>query len=111
MMSKERELLKIILSYVENKYLLAHEFEMATQIDETFIEIQELLAQPEQPTMTQREAYQRGYTQAELNLKREPLSDEDIRVIINQLPTGVDLDTGIELCRIIEKAHGIGGEE
>lgn len=34
---------------------------------------------------------------------REPLSDEDIRVIINQLPTGVDLDTGIELCRIIDK--------
>jgi hypothetical protein len=34
--------------------------------------------------------------------KREPLSDEDIRVIINQLPTEVDLDTGIELCRIID---------
>ena len=40
--------------------------------------------------------------------EEEPLSLEDIRVIINQLPTGVDLDTGIEFCRIIEKAHGIG---
>ncbi len=40
--------------------------------------------------------------------KCEPLSDEDIRVIINQLPTEVDLETGIEFCRIIEKAHGIG---
>ena len=47
-MSKERELLALVLSYVENKYLLVHEFEMATQIDETFIGIQELLAQPEQ---------------------------------------------------------------
>ena len=47
-MSKERELLALVLSYVENKYLLVHEFEMATQIDETFIEIRGLLAQPEQ---------------------------------------------------------------
>ena len=46
-MSKERELLALVLSYVENKYLLVHEFEMATQIDETFIEIRGLLAQPE----------------------------------------------------------------
>jgi hypothetical protein len=41
--------------------------------------------------------------------KRESLSDDEIRVIINQLPTGVDLDTGIEFCKIIEKAHGITG--
>lgn len=45
-----------------------------------------------------------------LNLipKREPLSDENIRTIINQLPSEVDLETGIEFCKIIEKAHGIG---
>ena len=41
--------------------------------------------------------------------KREPLSYCAIRAIVNQLPTEVDLDTGIEFCRIIEKAHGIGG--
>jgi hypothetical protein len=35
--------------------------------------------------------------------KREPLSDDAIRAIVNQLPTDVDLDTGIEFCRIIEK--------
>jgi len=40
--------------------------------------------------------------------EREPLSDEDIRTIVNQLPTEVDLETGIEFCRIIDKAHGIG---
>jgi hypothetical protein len=55
------------------------------------------------PPITQREEYQRGYAQAERDLKRESLSDDEIRVIINQLPTGVDLDTGIEFCRIIEK--------
>jgi hypothetical protein len=63
----------------------------------------------DEPPMTQREAYKRGYAQAELDLKRESLSDEEIRVIINQLPTDVDLDTGIEFCKIIEKAHGITG--
>jgi len=31
------------------------------------------------------------------------LSLEDIRAIINQLPTEVDLDAGIEFCRIIER--------
>lgn len=47
----------------------------------------------------------------ELLAQPEPLSKEAIRAIVNQLPTEVDLDTGIEFCKIIEKAHGIGGEE
>jgi len=76
MMSIERELLKRVLNYVENKYLTVDEFEMTTQIDETFIEVKYLLGQPE-PTMTQREMYQRGYAAAERYLKREPLSDEE----------------------------------
>ena len=42
--------------------------------------------------------------------KREPLSEDAIKAIVNQLPTAVDLGTGIEFCRIIEKAHGIGNE-
>ena len=46
-----------------------------------------------------------------LTQKREPLSEDAIRAIVNQLPTQVDLDTGIEFCRIIEKANGIRGEE
>ena len=52
-------------------------------------EVEELLAQPEV----------------------EPLSEDEIRTIVNQLPTEVHLDTGIEFCRIIEKAHGIGGDD
>ena len=47
-MSVERELLALILSYAGNKYLTVDEFEMMAQIEETFKEIQELLAQPEQ---------------------------------------------------------------
>ena len=42
--------------------------------------------------------------------EQEPLSEDAIRAIVNQLPTQVDLDTGIEFCRIIEKAHGIKRE-
>ena len=66
----------------------------------------------EREGLTPREAlteYKRGYARAELDLKREPLSEDEIRTIVNQLPTEVDLDTGIEFCRIIEKAHGITG--
>ena len=58
------------------------------------------------------EEFKKGYAKAELDLKREPLSNEEIRTIVSQLPTEIDLGTGIEFCSIIEKAHGItGGEE
>ncbi len=45
----------------------------------------------------------------ELLAQPEPLSKEAIRAIVNQLLTEVSLDTGVEFCRIIEKAHGITG--
>ena len=77
MISKERELLKKVWEDLDGD---RDNYNMLCE------EIEELLAQTEQP---------------------KPLSLEDIRVIINQLPTEVDLDTGIEFCRIIEKAHGI----
>ena len=58
-------------------------------------------------TMTGREMYQRGYAAAERDLKREPLSDEEINAI--NLPE--KQCTLREFVRFIEKAHGIGGEE
>jgi len=57
-----------------------------------------------EPPMTGREMYQRGYAAAKRELKREPLSDEEINAI--DLPE--KQCTIRELVRIIEKAHGIG---
>jgi hypothetical protein len=83
--------------------------------NELSCEIEELLAQPEQEPTTRhaldsywnQEAYQRGYAEAKLKLKREPLSDEAIMKIWE--------DTFYEghnyYARAIEKAHGIGGGE
>lgn len=61
-------------------------------------------------SMMSRIFYQEGYAQAELDLKRKPLSDEEMRAIwkegiIGEIPF-------VEIGRAIEKAHGItGGEE
>jgi hypothetical protein len=63
------------------------------------------LAPPKrEPAQTAREMYQRGYAKAKDDLKREPLSDEEINAI--DLPE--KQCTLRELVRIIEKAHGIG---
>jgi hypothetical protein len=48
--------------------------------------------------------YQRGYAKAKDDLKREPLSDEEINAI--DLPE--KQCTIREFVRIIEKTHGIG---
>jgi hypothetical protein len=80
MMSKERELLKKALDFM---------LDAGANLNPLFKEINDnLLVQPEQ----------------------EPLSYEDIRSIVNQLPAEVDLRVGVEFCRIIEKAHGIKRE-
>ena len=53
------------------------------------------------------EEYKRGYAQAELDLKREPLSDEQIEAAREGNTITVHA-----FARAIEKAHGItGGEE
>lgn len=65
-MSKERELLKKILAtgWLNN--------ELSCEVDD-------LLAQPKrEPSASAREMYQRGYAKAELDLKREPMTDSEI---------------------------------
>jgi hypothetical protein len=63
------------------------------------------LAPPKrEPAQTAREMYQRGYAKAKDDLKREPLSDEEINAI--DLPE--KQCTIREFVRIIEKTHGIG---
>jgi hypothetical protein len=59
---------------------------------------------------TNRVFYQEGYAQAELDLKREPLSDEEILV---GFPQGVHITTlaFYEGVKFAEKMHDIGGGE
>ena len=48
-----------------------------------------------------------GYAQAEVDLKHEPLSDEAIsKLWANKSPANE-----FECVRLVEKMHGIGGEE
>ena len=97
-MSKERELLKKILAtgWLNNELSCG---------------VEELLAQPE--TLTPRqglEEYKRGYARAELDLKREPLTPQQISVG-NQSTLNVTRDAFKQGVKYAEKAHGIGGGE
>ena len=53
-MTRERELLTLVLSYAENLYLTVDDFEMINEIEETFKNIKEFLAQPEQEGVYQK---------------------------------------------------------
>ena len=117
-MSKERELLRKALHVLtsskvwsgqEYTYLPIH----PCQYKGISAEIKELLAQPEQPPITPRqglEEYKKGYAQAELDLKREALSDEQIRRLDDDVSWFADSHTFsavMRLIRSVEKAHGI----
>jgi len=95
-MSKERELLEKIL----NTGWLNHELSC---------EVEAILAQPEQEAVEDRIArwHRLGYEQGKKASKREPLSDEEMRVIWKE---GVRGEIPfVEIGRAIEKAHGITG--
>ncbi len=126
-MSKERETLITDLSInaVDGFFYITQELQS---------EIRELLAKPE--AITPREGlteYKKGYAKAELDLKREPLSDEEVFDIGYKAGFAIDQDESADyeseaygflngdgyvdnepyfkLVRAIEKAHGIGGGE
>jgi len=60
---------------------------------------------------TNRMFYQEGYAQAELDLKREPLSDKEIAKGFLLTDVWHRYECFIAGVRFAEKAHGIGGEE
>jgi hypothetical protein len=126
-MSKERELLRRISSHSESR------------IPTHFIkEIQQLIAEPKQEPInfdlermklavespvsdvtvegltakikTNRVFYQEGYAQAELDLKREPLSDEEIAKLWGESYSGTTQMVR-NFARAIEKAHDIGVDD
>ena len=89
------------------------------------IEVGQLLAQHEKDEITPRqglEEYKRGYAQAELDLKREPLSEDKINSLAKKSLekfnySDVDGDNNWAFrinenafARAIEKAHGITGD-
>jgi hypothetical protein len=59
---------------------------------------------------TNRVFYQEGYAQAELDLKREPLSNEEIAILWGDKHSGKTFMVR-DFAREIEKAHGIGVDD
>ena len=101
-MNEERRLLERVMYRIPSLVISEHDLDLVD-------EIKELLAQPEQEPLTPRqglEEYKRGYARAELDLKREPLSGEQIEAAREGNTITVHA-----FARAIEKAHGIGGGE
>ena len=126
-MSKERELLERIYSYLNSGYWVIDEFE--TQIDDIVKEIEELLAQPEQEPVaylhegidetgeTVRRIYCHFYEHANLiPLYTAPQKRKHLTGI--EISQGFQTDDGATHpysywsgVDFAEKAHGIGGGE
>ncbi len=105
-MSKERDLLKRLAEKDMVRYYYGS----------LVNEIKELLAQTEQEPLTPRqglEEYKRGYAQAELDLKREPLSEEESYHEAKRLYEAEDglwyEDGFVDGLKFAEKMHGITG--
>ena len=131
-MSKERELLKEIMSYLAKGDITIRKFENSSDVAETLHTAQELLAKPEQEPVAwmydhQIEVGYDKYTEVNIietcarNLesnncinirplylappKQEPLSVERIA----DLWTDINTNSVRNFARAIEKEHGIGG--
>jgi len=106
-MSKEREFLKKL------RYASLLENDLRK-------ELEELLAQPEPFMFKDRKStgslivhdamYKRGYARAELDLKREPLSEKEIREG-NESMLNVTREIFIKGVRFAEVMHGIGEDD
>ncbi len=98
-MSKEREL----LGRWHNGDLLPEEYMKLMK------DTKELLTQPEGITPRQGlEEYKKGYAQAELDLKREPLSDLDVFTLYEEAEY-IGFLAYRKGIKDAEKAHGITG--
>lgn len=100
-MSKERALLKEIIRHFAEGGLAI--IASNSDVGKTLHNAKELLAQPEQPPVTQREAYQHGYAQAEIDLNRQPLSEDEI-----VYPNGAWRQSFRKGVSFAEKHHKIG---
>jgi hypothetical protein len=109
-MSIERELLKRVISGDDDgDFFISHRL---------YKDIETFLAQPEQSSTTRhaldsywnQEAYQRGYAEAKLKLKREPLTGIEISQGFRDNEDALNAESywaGIEYA---EKMHGVNNE-
>ena len=117
-LSKERELLREIMGYIASGVVSITSNDLGDAA-ETLHEIKELLAQPEQKPTTRhaldsywnQEAYQRGYARAEIDLKREPLSDGATADMWHANKKATHADSYWAGVYDAEKAHGIGVDD
>ena len=105
-MSIERELLEKVISG-DNKgdFFISYDL---------YKEIHEFLAKPKREGLTPREGlteYKKGYARAELDLKREPLSDKDIGKGFLLTDVWHRYECFIAGIKWAERQHGIGGGE
>lgn len=110
-MSKERELLGVALDFLDPRRWLYPADQRILNILSR--DIEELLAQPEPLTPRQGlEEYKRGYARAELDLKREPLGEEESYHEAKRLYEAEDGlwygDGFVDGLKFAEKMHGIG---
>jgi hypothetical protein len=124
-MNSERNLLKRINVFVLDKHLtisdVAYFFEMETEINKTFLEVRELLAQPEQepePLLaeTKIEWYGKGFRQGVNEFAPPKPLTEDVIYALDKEGVVENMDDHqvryvIRWIRRVEKAHGIGGGE
>jgi len=132
-MNKERELLKIWVSQFGD---LRHDFDLLVATRKLLAEPEKepvawrkwdgygfvlreydnggkplyLAPQKREPAQTAREMYQRGYAAAERDLKREPLSDDEV-IVPEWMFTRDECIAFAMGVKFAEKAHGIGGGE
>ena len=120
-MSKERELLKEIMSYFAKGDITIRKFENSSDVAETLHTAQELLTQPEPFMFKDRELtgsliahddmYKKGYAQAELDLKREPFGPEERQRLSKAYSTRAEQVAFEEGIIFAEISYGIGGGE
>ena len=116
-MSKERDLLNKAIEMIQIVPMMASIGNVPPDFgSELILEIQELLAQPEPLTPRQGlEEYKKGYARAELDLKREPLGEEESYHEAKRLYEAEDglwyEDGFVDGLKFAEKMHGIGGGE
>jgi hypothetical protein len=119
-MSKERKLLKGALSWMSDLSDIyadkrSSDDRIKSMLEEEISKIEDLLAQPEQENLTPRQGlaeYKKGYAKAEKDLKREPLSDDEIMLLgKGNLCLEASAFKPFGFARAVEKAHGIGETE
>jgi hypothetical protein len=113
-MSKERE--PVPVGYLYKQEDCYGEIETVFSFDKPYItwhnvtDVTPVYTAPpkREPSITSREMYQRGYAAAERDLKREPLSDDEV-IVPEWMIAQDERQSFVIGIRFAEKTHGITG--